>query len=119
MRVGWMFSLRGTQCYIHELDRQTDRHALMEIVCVIGILQMARQRQTTTNHFSLFFFTLSFICSRFVLLIFLSFVFIFVLIVLPHASIFFPLKAFCFDSKLPVGVEVATAYRFIIFASHR
>ena len=25
-------------------DRQTDRHGLMEIVCVIGILQMARQR---------------------------------------------------------------------------
>jgi len=72
-----------------QTDRQTDRHGLMEIVCVIGILQMARQRQTTSDHFSIFYYSFFHLQSlRF--LIFLSFVSIFFLIVvLPHGSIFF------------------------------
>jgi hypothetical protein len=72
-----------------QTDRRTDRHALMEIVCVIDTLQMARQRQTTSEHFSIFLlFFLSSVVASF--LIFLSFVSIFFLIVvLPHGSIFF------------------------------
>lgn len=44
---GWVGGSYGKELDVTSTswtERQTDRHGLMEIVCVIGILQMARQR---------------------------------------------------------------------------
>jgi hypothetical protein len=85
MHAGGLDALAQRNCMLHsrvgQTDRQTDRQTRFNGNCLCD-WHTANGQTKTDNYLPFhFFFILSFICSRFVRLIFLSFVFIFVLIV--------------------------------------